>query len=266
MEFKQPLPYQLKSIEDYKTMLDYFQRHNYTFAVVSFRKQQSLLTNGAQFNYTAEKKYDTNKEVVEFHKVVGKSVHNYINSVLEKEGISEIKPELELIRSRNYNKFDEIPIKGTFFNYDFESSYWQMMRKMNIINEKTYKKYNYYDDFKKQKAMCIGMTTSCKRVSYYQNGQPLLVNGMPYIIKEVKECERILYHNVRTMSSNFIAGALKVIGNDYVMYTIDSVACSPIYRDKLREYFRTNDIDYKIEICHKVGECSFSKRGHIVNF
>jgi hypothetical protein len=247
-------------------MISYYGKYKYDFILLTHRNKKVLIKDNVKTNYSDIPFEKVNKSIRDFHKIIAKSVVNFVSKALKNDGVIEIKRNFQFVRKKNYDKFDSIPIGGSFFNYDFNSSYWQMMYKLGIISEKIYKKYYSFDTFKLHKAICMGLTTSCKRAYYYKNGTPLMIGGNHFFVDEVRTQERILFANVRVLSSNYIAGACQSINNDYVAYTIDSIMCSPVHNKTMKEYFDSLGLDYKVEVCRKISENTYTKRGDEYTF
>jgi hypothetical protein len=203
---------------------------------------------------------------ISFQKHVGvyrKFNNDMIESVVKNDSLMGLQVENRL--NIHYYSFDKnralwanLKQGFRFYEIDIAKAYFQSAYRLGYITKKTYNLYSEQDGYKQAMREAITWLGTAYQKQYYN------IKGLPkeecYTIKcDIKANQRI-YDNVRNTLHNFIFDAVTLIGwDDFIYYTIDSVAFAPDKLHLVKKLFDDNGWQYKVRECYKLNETTYIK-------
>lgn len=154
-----------------------------------------------------------------------------------------------LSRQKNYDAWDKLEVGDFFYNIDLNSAYWQVAHKLGYVNDNMFEKYLNVDAYKQVKRYVISFLARKNKMKYYYNGDT-------YNIECDSEFLKNIYTNIRFCLYNYITQCIVGIEN-WIEYNIDGVVVTNKEVDSVLEYFRANDLKFKMTECRKMSDTEY---------
>jgi len=155
-------------------------------------------------------------------------------------------------KQKNHKAWDKLADGDYFYNIDMDSAYWQIAYKLGYINEKMYRRYLNNDKYKQAKRYVISFMGR-NNVMRYHNDE-----GYYEIVCDETMFKNI-YMNVRYGLYNIIGDCIRQT-KDWLEYNIDGVMVLNTEVDKVSEFFKKHDLQFKISECRKLNEFEYSHK------
>ena len=148
-------------------------------------------------------------------------------------------------RRKNRANFDKLEIGCFFYNLDLNSAYWQIVYKLGYIDYEFYKKYQYDEDYKVVKRLCISFLARQNRKNYYIDGDEFTIVCDTNALKQV-------YSNIRNTLYSIFSECSETC--EYIAYNIDSIYINSKDLKPVKKIFDEMELEYKLVLCQKTGE------------
>jgi len=162
-------------------------------------------------------------------------------------------------RGKNKEAFNDIQVDGYFWNLDLSSAYWQMGYRLGYISKSFYSKYIDKDTHKVAKRLCFSFLAR-------ENMKRYRINNEDYDIFCENSLDQQVYDNVRNELYNIIAGALEIVGDNYIDYNIDAISFPNKFRKEVVKYFEEQNLVFKLIPAIKHSETQYELKGKIRTF
>lgn len=146
-----------------------------------------------------------------------------------------------------------------FYEFDIDLAYFQTCFILGYISEDFYNKYINIRELKQSMREAVTWLSKRIKKEYYLKGQ-----SEPYKTESEKPELKHVHDNVRAFLSNTIDGAINVAKNDYLAHTIDSITFKANSFLPMKEYFKSQNVNFKIKPCIKIDENNFKSGNKIV--
>jgi hypothetical protein len=154
-------------------------------------------------------------------------------------------------RGKNKQLFNSLPVDSYYWNIDLSSAYWQMGYRLGYISDKFYNKYITKDEYKVVKRLCFSFLA---RTNYRR----CFVDGKETIFWCDNTVDKRVYDNVRNELYKIILGALDIAGDQYIDYNIDGISVTKYAHHKIINYFKENNLEFKMNPVFKVSENQYT--------
>jgi hypothetical protein len=159
-----------------------------------------------------------------------------------------------MARQKNMKAWKSMNVNDYFYNVDLNSAYWQIAYKLGYIEDKMYKKYLDADDYKQVKRYVISFLARKNYVKYYVDKDKYWeICCDSYFLKNV-------YTNVRFELYNHIAKCIKGVSN-WLEYNIDGIFVKAGEIETVLDYFRAENLKFKIVECRKINDNQYLYKG-----
>jgi hypothetical protein len=154
-----------------------------------------------------------------------------------------------LSRQKNMDAWDKLHVGDFFYNIDLNSAYWQVANKLGYLNDKMYRKYENLDSYKQVKRYVISFLGRKNKMTYH-------IDGETYVIECDSEFLQKIYMNIRFCLYNYITDCIKGLDN-WIEFNIDGVVVTNKEVDNAMEYFRSNNLKFKMTECRKMSDTEY---------
>jgi hypothetical protein len=147
-------------------------------------------------------------------------------------------------RKKHRINFDKLEVGTFFYNLDLNSAYWQIVYKLGYIDFDFFKKYQYDDQYKVVKRLCISFLARHNRKNYYIDGKEITITCETSALKQVySNIRNTLYQIFSKCSTNC----------DFIAYNIDSIYVQKKDINAVKKVFDEMELEYKLILCQKTG-------------
>lgn len=196
----------------------------------------------------------------QFNSFIGTFKKTLYKNIIENPKLLTHKVEFSgTSRGKNREAFNSIPVDSYFWSLDLSSAYWQMGYRLGYVSKNFYEKYIGNDDYKVVKRLCFSFLARCNYKTYqYKNEN--------YQIDCDNTLDQLVYDNIRHELYNIIAGALEIAGDNYIDYNIDAIGFKNGVRKEVVQYFKEQNLVFKMLPAVKVSETHYDLKDKIKKF
>jgi hypothetical protein len=162
-------------------------------------------------------------------------------------------------RGKNRALFNQLPVDSYYWNIDLSSAYWQVGHRLGYISDNFYKKYINADEYKVVKRLCFSFLARSNYKKYFFQNEEKTIRCDNSVDKRV-------YDNVRNELYKIILGALDVAGDQYIDYNIDAISVTKYAHQKIINYFKENNLEFKMNPVFKVSENQYNLKNKVRKF
>jgi len=241
-----------------------FRKNKVSARFLQHRRKTFIFVDGrkiATYNPFKTKHIDSEnlskREILRFFGVVRKEVNTYIKDC--DYSIEDIKQLNLTTKGFNYDVFKELSVGESFWAYDLNSAYWQIMYRLGIIKKGIYEKYKTDRRYRRYKQMSIGLVNASKKCRYMIEGDFVRdCDSSEMIIEEYNEQWKQVYKNVRVACYNVPVSIAEFVNNHYIFYNQDAIAVPLDLSENVKSFLDDNELEYKMQLCEKVSDFEYT--------
>ena len=157
-----------------------------------------------------------------------------------------------LIRGKNTDFWQTIPIGNYFYCLDLNCAYWQSAHKLGYISDKYFNEYGEGQfQYKSAKRLCFSFLARETKVDYYLRDK--LTHTIHCDSTELNNA----FENIRNYLQNTIYELTRCVDFEYLEYTIDSITVRTNKVDVVRAKLKEIGLDFKIIQCKKLNDTDY---------